>query len=62
MTQEAIRVEERAGEETVSILAHDDLTAVQVSGKDQVIAAVAGPLPDPRVVSAQDLDIRGEGA
>ena len=62
MSQEAIRVEERTGEEAVPILAHDDLATVQVPGQDEVIAAIAARLPDPRVVSAQDFDVRSEGA
>ena len=62
MTQEAVRVEKSTREKTVSILAHDDLAAVQVSGQDQVIAAIAARLPDFRVMGAQDLDICSKGA
>ena len=61
MTQEAIRVEKSTREKTVSILAHDDLAAVEVSGQDQVIAAIAARLPDPWVMRAQDPDVRREG-
>ena len=42
MTQEAIRVEERARKQAVSILAGDQLAAMQMPGQDEVIAGVAG--------------------
>ena len=52
MTQEAIRVEERAREQTVSILAGDQLAAMQVPRQHEVVAGDAGCLPDSRVMGA----------
>ena len=57
MTQEAIRVEECAGEQAVSILAGDQLAAVQVPGQNQVVAGMLRCLPDSRVMSTQDADM-----
>ena len=57
MTQEAVGVENRTGKQAVSILAGDDLAAVQVSGQDEVVAGMAACSPDVRVVRAQDADM-----
>ena len=52
MTQEAIGVENRGRKQAISILAGDDLTSVQVSGQDQVIAPITERFPDSWVMSA----------
>ena len=57
MTQEAIRVEDRPRKQAVSILAGDQLAAMQMPGQDEVVAGMAGRLPDSRVVRAQDADM-----
>ena len=57
MTQEAIRVEDRPRKQAVSILAGHQLAAMQVPGQDEVVAGIAGCLPDSRVVRAQDADM-----
>jgi hypothetical protein len=66
MTQEAIGVENRTRKQAVSKLAGDDLSAVQVSGQDQVIAMKVC-FPDSRIVSAEHTNMpidrrRGVGA
>jgi hypothetical protein len=67
MAEIAIRVEKRAGKQTVPILEGDDLTAVQMTGQNQIVAVRESGLPDSRVVSAEDADVpidrrRGVGA
>lgn len=57
MTQEAIRVEDRPRKQAVSILAGDQLAAMQVPGQNEVVTDMAGCLPDSRVMSAQDSDM-----
>ena len=54
MAREAIRVEDRPRKQAVSILAGDQLAAVQMPGQDQVVAAMAACLPDSRVMRAED--------
>src|SRR5688500_4071315 len=66
-TQEAIGIENRTRIQAVSVCAGDDLAAVQMSGQDQVIAAMMECFPNSRVMSAQDADVpidrrRGIGA
>jgi hypothetical protein len=67
MIQEAIRVDDCSRIKPVSIFAGDKLAAVQVAGENEVVAGVAGRLPDSRVMPAQDTNIgidvrRGFGA
>jgi hypothetical protein len=57
-TQDAAGVEHRARKQAASIDARDDLAPVQVSGEDEVVAGVVDALPDSRVVSAQDTEVR----
>src|SRR5687768_12058890 len=57
MTEEAIRVEKRAREQAIAVLPADKLAAVQMPGQHEVIAGVAGRLPDARVVGAEDADM-----
>src|SRR5207249_4796128 len=54
MAQIAVGVENRTGEQAVAVLEGDYLTAVEVAGQDQVVAATARRLPDARVVCAED--------
>src|SRR5688572_17312568 len=51
MTQEAIPVEECPRKQAVPVLAGDQLAAMQVPGQDEVVAGMAGCLPDSRVMS-----------
>ena len=57
LTQHAVRIEEDARNETVSIFPGDDLTAVQVAREDQVVAVGAEASPASRVVRADDADV-----
>ena len=58
MSQEAVRVEDRSRKQAAPILAGDQLAAVQVPGQDEVVTGMTGGLPDPRVMRAQDADMR----
>jgi hypothetical protein len=57
MSQKAIGVEKCAWKQAVSIVPTDDLTTMEMSGEDQIVAGLAGGFPDSRVVSAQHSDI-----
>jgi len=57
MAQITIRVENRSGKQTVSILERNRLTAMQMPGQNQVIALLTRSFPDARVVRAQNLKI-----
>jgi hypothetical protein len=57
VTQETVRVEDCSGKQAVSILTGNELAAMQVPGQDEVVAGMAGCLPDSRVMRAQDADM-----
>jgi hypothetical protein len=54
MAHVAVRVENRSGKQTVSIFKRDQLTAMEMPGQNQVIAAFPRSFPDTRVVCTQD--------
>src|SRR5262245_24593575 len=57
IVQETVRVEERSRKQSGAILAGDQLAAMEVPCQDEVVAGVAGCLPDSRVVRAQNADM-----
>ena len=57
MAEIAIRVEDRSGKQTVSILKRDHLAAMEMPGQHQVVATLTRSFPDARVVRAQNLKI-----
>jgi hypothetical protein len=61
LTQHTVRIEQDARNETVAIFPRHDLTAVEVTGEDEVVAAGDEALPASRVVRAHDTDIARVG-
>ena len=57
LTQHTVRIEQDAWKETVSIFPGNDLTAVQVTRKDQVVAGGTEAFPASRVVGTNDTDV-----
>jgi hypothetical protein len=57
VAQITIRVENRTGTQTVSILERNHLAAVKVPGQNQVIALPTRPFPDARIVRAENSNI-----
>jgi hypothetical protein len=67
MVEIAVRVEKRAGKQSVSILERHHLAAMKMPGQNQVVATMTGGIPDTWIVGAKDLDVtvwqgRGFGA
>jgi hypothetical protein len=61
LAQHTMRIKEDAGKETLPTFAEDDLTAVQVAGKDEVVARGAEAPPPSRVVRTHDANIARHG-
>ena len=57
MTQIAVRVENRSGKQAVSKLKRNQLTAVKMPRKNEVVATLTRRLPDTRVVCAENPNI-----
>ena len=57
MAEVTVRVENRSGEQTVAKFKRDQLTAVEMPGKNQVVATATRRFPDARVVRAEDLNV-----
>jgi hypothetical protein len=57
MPQITIRVKQGSGKQTVSILKHNHLAAVQMPREDEIVAVLPRRLPNARVVRAQNPNI-----